>query len=155
MTPFDSSSHADEAAARFTLALRPDQRGGSPPGSASQVALPTVGSQWLDVDEIRAASVARNGSDGNLCQGCNRWRWLPVPVKPFPPFRMKTFLGANDIAPSPEWFGDGWNSLPQVLVRRELAELLAEASHRDFDLAEVHDGSSQRRTGEGSSTYWY
>jgi hypothetical protein len=42
-----------------------------------------------------------------------------------------------DIAASPEWFGDGWNSFRQVLVRRELAELLAQASPRDFYLAEV------------------
>ncbi|WP_411721048.1 hypothetical protein [Mycetocola sp.] len=99
--------------------------------------IPTVGIRWFDVDEIRAASIARNGSDGKLCLGCNRWRWLPVPVERLPPFRIEPSLGDADIAASPEWFGDGWNSFRQVLVRRELAELLAQASPRDFDFAEV------------------
>lgn len=44
-----------------------------------------------------------------------------------------------DIAASPEWFGDGWQAYRQVLVRRELAELLLEAGPRDFSIVELDE----------------
>ena len=130
-------SLADEAAARFTLDLRPLEWRGFSPGSAQQIVIPTVGTQWFDADELRTAAIARHGSAGAQCPGCNRWRWMPIPEALLPPFRIEPPLGDVDIAASPEWFGDGWNNFREVLVRRELAELLAEASPRDFDFAEV------------------
>jgi hypothetical protein len=42
-----------------------------------------------------------------------------------------------DVAASPEWFGDGWNAFRQILVRRELPELVVETSPRDFRIHEV------------------
>jgi hypothetical protein len=50
---------------------------------------------------------------------------------------MTSPLGDFDVAASPEWFGDGWNSYRQILVRRELAELLAGASPRDFKVKDA------------------
>ena len=43
----------------------------------------------------------------------------------------------GDIAASPEWFGDGGKSFRLFLARRELAELLAARSPRDFWVHEV------------------
>lgn len=40
--------------------------------------------------------------------------------------------GTRGECANPEWFGNGWKAFRQVLVRRELAELLAAASPRDF-----------------------
>ena len=57
-------SLADEAAARFTLDLRPVEWRGFPPGSAQQIVIPTVGTQWFDADELRTAAIARHGSAG-------------------------------------------------------------------------------------------
>lgn len=130
-------SLADEVTARFTLELRPVEWRGFPPGSAQQIVIPTVGTQWFDADELRNASISRNGSAGARCPGCNRWRWMPVPWDLLPPFRIEPPLADVDIAASPEWFGDGWNSFRRFLIRRELAELLAEASPRDFVVTEV------------------
>ncbi|HEY8457426.1 MAG TPA: hypothetical protein VIL34_17670 [Actinopolymorphaceae bacterium] len=48
-----------------------------------------------------------------------------------------TPLGDVDVAASPEWFGDGWKAFRQILFRRELAELIASASPRDFDIQPV------------------
>ncbi|MEU0091068.1 hypothetical protein [Kribbella sp. NPDC006257] len=51
--------------------------------------------------------------------------------------QVKPGLGDTDIAASPEWFGDGWKAFREVLVRRELAELLVAESPRDFKIQEV------------------
>jgi hypothetical protein len=40
------------------------------------------------------------------------------------------------VACRPEWFGDGWNAFREVLVRRELASMIVDASPRDFRIAE-------------------
>lgn len=37
-----------------------------------------------------------------------------------------------DVAASPEWFGDSRNAYRQIVVRRELAQLVVDASPRDF-----------------------
>jgi len=136
-------SLADEVSARFTVELRPMEWRGFPPGSAQQIVIPTVGTQWFDAEELRAASTTRNGSDGARCHGCNRWRWMPVGWDLFPPLRIQPPLVDVDIAASPEWFGAGWNSYQEILVRRELAELLAEASPRDFVVTEVDTAATR------------
>lgn len=130
-------SLADEITRRFTVKLLPVEWRGFPPGSAQQIVIPTVGTQWFDADELRTAATMRNGSDGTRCDGCNRWRWMPVPWDVAPPLRIQPPLTEVDIAASPEWFGAGWKSYREVLVRRELAELIAEASPRDFAVVEV------------------
>jgi hypothetical protein len=45
---------------------------------------------------------------------------------------MESFSDGVDVAASPEWFGDGWQAFRQILFRRPLAELIANASPRDF-----------------------
>jgi hypothetical protein len=41
-----------------------------------------------------------------------------------------------DIAASPEWFGAGGKSFRELVVRRELASLLVDASPRDLGIEE-------------------
>lgn len=58
-----------------------------------------------------------------------------VRLDPIPPHY--SWLGDVDIATSPEWFGDGLEAFRQVLVRRQLAEIIAAASPKDFLIREV------------------
>jgi hypothetical protein len=43
-----------------------------------------------------------------------------------------------DAIASPEWFGDGCQSFRQILVCRQLAELIESASPKDFKVRDVH-----------------
>ena len=64
---------------------------------------------------------------------------MPLGFDTLPPIRnlSNSELDEVDIAASPEWFGDGWKSFRQILVRRELAELIAKASPLDFRVQEL------------------
>lgn len=108
-----------------------------PLGEAMQISVPSVGDAWFDPDELRERMVARHGSAGATCSACGIWRWLPLGYGDLPPLRIVPGLGDVDVAASPEWFGDGWESYRQILWRRELAELLVQASPRDFKIHEV------------------
>jgi hypothetical protein len=41
------------------------------------------------------------------------------------------------VAASPEWFGDGWNAFRQIVVRRELAHVIVDASPHDVCILEI------------------
>lgn len=130
-------SLADEVAGRFSIDLLAIAWHGTSPGAASQIVVPSVGDSWFDADELRDAAVARHGTAGATCAECGVWRWMPLAFGTLPPLRVRPPLGDIAIAASPERFGDGCDSYRQILVRRELAELLAAASPRDFTLQEV------------------
>lgn len=130
-------SLADQVADAFSVQFMPVAWRGFEPGSAQQIVIPTVGSTWFDEDELRAATIARHGSAGALCSGCSRWRWFPLSRDRLPAYRLESHLEGVDIAASPEWFGDGWKSFREVVMRRELAELISKASPRDFRPVEI------------------
>jgi hypothetical protein len=125
---------AEEVRGRFRVDLRPvawagkDQHG----AEVQQIVVPTVGPAWFDQDELRERVIARHGTAGATCAGCGIWRWLPLPFESWPPLRIDLSSAESDVAASPEWFGDGWKAFRHVLFRRELAELIAKASPRDF-----------------------
>jgi len=81
-----------------------------------------------------------DGHVGARCSECGVWRWLPMGFTLVPPLSDQVLppllevpgLADVDVAASPEWFGDGWKSFRQVVVRRALAELIVDASPRDF-----------------------
>lgn len=132
---------ADEVASRFRVQLLPVQWSGSARAEAHQIVVPTVGQAWFDHAELRAKATELGRPAGSVCVSCGTCRWPPLGFAPMPaPFQHKTLpplrvlpeLGDVDVAASPEWFGDGFNSFRQVLVRRELAELIAAASPKDF-----------------------
>jgi len=102
---------------------------------AFQIVVPTVGERWYDPVELDAACRQRHGSPGERCPRCQTWRWYPL-IDPPPP---RFFDGHSNvaIANSPEIFGSGLSAFRKILVRRELAELLAAASPRDFYVREV------------------
>jgi hypothetical protein len=125
-------SVAEEAASRFNLELLKVDWHGSPPGDAMQIVVPSVGEAWFDPDELREKTIERHGTAGATCSECGVWRWMPLLFGFLPPLRITPGLGDADIAASPEWFGDGWKAFRQILVRGELAELIADASPRDF-----------------------
>jgi hypothetical protein len=128
---------ANTVTRRFDVELRDVDWHGPAPGDAAQIVIPTIGERWFDPEELREAAVAQHGTDGAKCRECGVWRWMPLAFGDLPPLRIAPPLGEVNIAASPEWFGDGWQAFRQVLIRRELAELIAEASPRDFIVNEV------------------
>lgn len=125
-------SDADDAAARFQLDLLKAEWHGAPPGQATQGVKPSVGDAWFDLDELRARATEQHGTAGAECSDCGTWRWMPLAFGALPPLRIVPALDGVDVAASPQWFGDGWSAYRQILIRRELAELVAAASPRDF-----------------------
>ena len=132
-----AGSIARQAASQFALDLRPVAWHPSAPGDAMQVVVPTVGDSWFDHAELRAKAVERHGEAGAACSECGVWRWMPLTFGFLPPLRIAPGLGDVDIAASPGWFGDGWKAFRQILVRRELADLIARASPKDFKVQAV------------------
>jgi hypothetical protein len=125
-------SVAEEVASRFDVELLKVDWHGPPPGDAMQIVVPSIGESWFDHDELRDKAIERHGVAGATCPECGVWRWMPLAFGMLPPLRITPGLGDADIAASPEWFGDGWKAYRQILVRRELAELITAASSRDF-----------------------
>jgi hypothetical protein len=71
------------------------------------------------------------------CVACGIWRWMPLTYGLLPPVKPDVLETDLDAIASPEWFGAGHQSFRQVLFRRELAELLAEARPKEFKIQEV------------------
>ncbi len=130
---------ADQANKLFKLDLRDVLFKGSELNHARQIVAPSVGSTWFDKDELRERAKKQHGIAGRTCPECGIWRWMPLGFDTLPPIRnlSNSELDEVDIAASPEWFGDGWKSFRQILVRRELAELIAKASPLDFRVQEL------------------
>jgi hypothetical protein len=121
----------------FDIELRPIAwvgRGGAP---AWQLVLPSTEGRWFDPEQLRARTIARHGVDGEKCAGCGRWRWMPLPIAELPPFVGGEVLNGVEAAASPEWFGAGHQSFRKLLFRRDLAQLLAGASPKDFKIIEM------------------
>jgi hypothetical protein len=108
---------------------------GAPPGQARHLVIPTVGPNWFDEGELRAAAAAVHGTPGQECRACGTWRWFPLGPDRQPPVQVQAEWQQYDVVASPEWFGDGWKTFRRVLFRRQLAELLVEASPKDFTLS--------------------
>jgi hypothetical protein len=62
---------------------------------------------------------------------------MPLTFGMLPPVQPDDAWDDHDVIASPEWFGDGHQSFRQVLVRRELADVIAAASPRDFRVQTV------------------
>ena len=129
-------SIAKRVAEQFRVALREVAWKGTPPGSAMQIIAPTVGPSWYDPEALTEAATKRHGAPGKACPECHTWRWFPLSKELLPPLSREITTAETDVAASPEWFGDGFKSFRQILFRRRLAELLVEASPRDFRIQE-------------------
>ncbi len=135
---------AETVASTFDVELRDVDWHASSPGDAKQIVTASVGDAWFDPDELAERLVRTHGAPGATCAACRAWRWYPLgfgPVAPLfndvlPPLLDVPDLESHDVAASPEWFGDGLSAFRQILVRRELAELLVAASNRDFKIVE-------------------
>jgi hypothetical protein len=131
---------AERIADRFRVELRDVDWRGAAPAQAKCLVVPSVGEAWFDHELLREKLVSVHGRDGALCPACRVWRWMPLGFAPLPPLTNDALppllnvpgLDEVDAAASPEWFGDGWNAFRQIVVRRELAEMVVEASPRDF-----------------------
>lgn len=130
-------SLAERVASRFDLDLRDVAWHGFAPGSASQIVVPSVGDAWFDPDDLRERAVAQHGTAGASCPECGVWRWMPLAFGQLPPLSIALNPDEVDIAASPERFGDGHDAFRQILVRRELAEMIASASPADFKTQSV------------------
>lgn len=127
---------AKEAASRFRIELIEVKWHVLPPGEALQIVVPSVGDAWFDPVELRRKAIERHGTAGVTCSGCGTWRWMPLTFEQLP-VSSEVLSSPLDAIASPEWFGDGWQAFREILFRRELAELIAEASPRDFKVVEV------------------
>lgn len=140
---FDAICLADDLAVQvdrlFKLDLRNVLFKGSNLDCAKQIVVPSVGKNWFDKDELREKAKKQHGIAGRSCPECGLWRWMPLGFDTLPPIRnlSRPELEEVDIAASPEWFGDGWKAFRQIVVRRELAELIVKASPLDFRIQEL------------------
>ncbi len=142
------SGLADDIAARFGVEVREVEWHGRAPGArAKQLVVPTVGESWFDHRDLRKAAIARHGTAGATCRECGVWRWMPLILELLPPLSINPALSRVDVAASPEWFGDGWKAFRQILLRRELAEMIVAGSPRDFEVVtlDLHQAMSARR----------
>jgi len=133
-------SVADEVTSRFRLDVREVEWHPSSPGEAMHIVVPTIGEAWFNPDELREKAATHHpemSTAGATCPDCGVWRWVPLVCGMLPPLRITPTLGDVDIAASPEWFGAGCQAFRQILLRRELAELIVTASPRDFKIHEV------------------
>jgi hypothetical protein len=137
------ASLADSLAARFRLRFRDVQWRGSPPAEARQLLVDPVGVRWFDSKQLSARLVARHGTAGAACGTCGAWRWMPLGFLAVPPLGTEVLPAVADdgfddydAVASPEWFGDGCTSFRQILLRRELAEIIAAAAPREFQIVE-------------------
>lgn len=130
-------SIAERVMERFQVELRDVQWKGESPGIARQIVIPSVGSAWFDREKLYELAIDRHGTAGVRCASCGTWRWMPLTYGLLPPVTSEVFRTDLDAIASPEWFGDGLQSFRQVLFRRELADLIATASRKDFKVQEV------------------
>ena len=128
---------AEKLRGRFALDLRPVAWPAIPAGDAWQIVIPTVGQAWYDPDDLRRQTLARHQRTGARCPVCGTWKWLPLASELFLPLHITPPLADVDIAASPEWFGDSLSYFRKILVRRQLAEVIAAASPKDFLIREV------------------
>jgi hypothetical protein len=120
---------------RFNVELRRVVWRGWEAPAAFQLVAPTVGDAWYAPEELSEAAMARHGEAGARCGACATWRWMPVASDQLPPLRIELpRTSGSAVAASPEWFGDGCKAYRVLMMRTELAELLAAASPRDFTL---------------------
>ena len=135
---------AEQIGARFRVDLRDVAWPKTPGGDVRQMVVPVVGERWFDPDELQRRATARHGRAGASCEECGVWRWMPLGFRSVPQLGKEVLpevlpipeLSDVDVAASPEWFGDGANSFRHTLMRRELAEVLVQASPRDFRIVE-------------------
>lgn len=125
-------SLADRASAEFRIDLRPIAWRRKVIGIGVQIVVPAVGPAWFDHDELRANAVAYHGSAG---ADCPKSRILALDL--LPPVHPDSDWERHDILASPEWFGDGGRSFHEIVVRRGLANFIADASPKDFKIQEI------------------
>ena len=124
---------ADTVRGQFDVELRSVAWRGKEGAPAFQIVAPSVGDEWYDPDELRQATVAAHGTPGARCDACGIWRWMPLAGGALPSRRIDLDAESGlGVVASPEWFGDGLQAFRELRVRRGLAELLAQASPRDF-----------------------
>jgi hypothetical protein len=136
---------AERIADRFRVELRDVHWRGGAPGEAKQIVALTVGEAWFDHAQLHQKLLSAHGNAGTLCPECRVWRWMPLGFSPVPPLTDEVLpplldvpgLKDVDVGASPEWFGDGWQAFRQIVVRRELAQIVVDASPHDFRIQEV------------------
>ncbi|MDR0435173.1 MAG: hypothetical protein LBH11_00110 [Propionibacteriaceae bacterium] len=130
-------SIANQVAERFDVQLLEVGWPKGPPGGAKQIIPAVTEHPWFD-PEVLTATVTRYGTPGSECPICGVWKWRPIKGI-WPPITLSVSEDRPVIA-SPEWFGGGgWASFHELLLVRELAELLVKASPRDFRIRDDVD----------------
>jgi hypothetical protein len=125
---------SEEVEERFpAVSLMPIKWRNGQLGRATQIVPEMSDEAWFDPDELRKRVVARHGSAGAECPTCGVWRWYPLAWSMLPPLRAQ-IADDVEVAASQEWFGDGCRAFRELVFRRPLAETIARASPRDFEV---------------------
>lgn len=130
---------ADSIAGRFGLVLREVRFPDGADAGAKQLVIPSTTRAWFRAEELTKKAIEVHGIAGKTCPDCGVWRWMPLGFDNLPRIDgLDDLLSRSEaVAASPEWFGDGWKAYRQIVVRRELGELIAKASPRDYKLHEL------------------
>jgi hypothetical protein len=123
---------ADRLSQEFNAELREVEWRGQSIGEARQLVVPSAADDWFDHDATSRAATQAHGTPGSVCSGCGTWRWMPLTFEQLPAPKLEQESIGRDIIASHEWFGDGWKSFRKILLRTELATVIADASPRDF-----------------------
>jgi len=125
---------ANGAADRFGLELRPVASAAGPSLPAGQIIIASSRAAWFDPRDLTRLISPIHGVAFETCQECGTTRWLPVgmDVLPMPP--TEVVVEEPPVIASPERFGAGKQSFRQILWRRDVAEFLAAASPKDFQI---------------------
>jgi hypothetical protein len=121
---------ATKISERFQVSMR-DVRFPRPgPEQVKQIDVPVTSLPWYDHDELATRASARNGTAGARCVLCGTWRWMPV--VDLPTAHADVSWAGLPIVSSPEWFGVGAKCFREILVQRQLADLIVNSSPDDF-----------------------
>jgi hypothetical protein len=131
---------AAEAAALFSIDLRPVEWVKPRSEDAQQIVVPTSAEPWFDGSDIAERISRVHGEASETCEECGITRWLPVEMVHLPTPPRSIFAGEPAVVASPEWFGAGKQSFRQFLWRRDLADFLVAASPKDFQIGSASLG---------------
>jgi hypothetical protein len=102
-----------------------------PVGGAKQMIPVVTEEPWFDPGVLAPLVFdSRYGRSGLECPVCGVWKWWPI--QDVWPQVMLSVGEDRPVIGSPEWFGGGGRAFHELLMVRELAELLCELSPRNL-----------------------
>lgn len=99
---------------------------------ASQIIITPSTVPWFDEEELEQIIAPRHGVGSVRCEVCGCRRWMPMKLANLPTPNPQVFVERPLVVSSPEHFGDGRQSMRNILWRRDAADYLLSVGPRDF-----------------------